>query len=84
MKRKFLIVAMGLSGVILMMSFTIQHQHFHSGLYGVLGSFLLVGAYLIAHLEEWQQGEQRVRHVTLTLALLCLVLVILNLFEQLL
>ena len=82
MKRKIITVVTGLVGIILMMSFTIQQEHFHSGIYGVLGSILLVGAYVSAHYEAWREHDRRVRHVTITLAVLCVLLVALNLVEQ--
>lgn len=84
MKKTSLAVATGLVGMILAASFSVRHQSFTSGLGGVLGATLLVGAYLLDNWERWRAGDRRVRRVTGLLVGAVTTLIILNVIVQVL
>lgn len=81
--RKAIVAIMALLGILLMASFSIQSEWFHSGILGILGSGCVIGAYLILNWEKWQAKDRRVRSVTYTLLALCLVLILLRFGEAL-
>lgn len=82
MKRTSAAVTMGLMGLVLAASFSIRHQSFISGLGGLLGGSLLVGAYLLLNWPQWQAGDRRVRRITSLLVGLTFTLLLLNLLAQ--
>ncbi|QLL70600.1 hypothetical protein [Lactobacillus sp. 3B(2020)] len=83
LNRKVIAAIMALLGIILMASFSIQSEWFHSGILGILGSGCVISAYLILNWKQWQAKDHRVRSVTYTLLALCLILIFLRFGEAL-
>ena len=82
-KRQLGATVAGLGGILLMASFSVQDNWFHSGWLGICGSGLIVGAYLSLNWPQWQAHNPRVRKVTWWLLGLCLVLAVLRGLETL-
>lgn len=73
--RKWLSAGCALGGILCMSIFTISYQHFYSGIFGLIGSALVVTAYLLAKWDQWRAGDPQVRRISRLLLVLCLVLV---------
>ena len=52
-KRQLGATVAGLGGILLMASFSVQDNWFHSGWLGICGSGLIVGAYLSLNWPQW-------------------------------
>ena len=79
-KRQILIGGAFAIGLFLMAGYTIDNRGFHSGIYGILGSILLVIAYLGAF---WPQIKAA-RRLACWLAALLGLIIILDIAEALL
>lgn len=71
-------------GFCLVASFSIQHDHFTSGICGLLGCGLLVGGYVGLHWQQYQANDQRTRRAVKLLISLCLLLLTLNIISWIL
>lgn len=65
-------------GFFCIAAFSIQHDHFYSGICGVLGCILMVAGYWGLHWEEYRQGNRHMRKTLYWLIGLCILLVGLN------
>lgn len=71
-------------GFCLVASFTIQHNHFTSGICGLLGCGLLVSGYVGLHWQQYQDGDEHTRRAVKLLTGLCLLLLTLNIISWIL
>lgn len=71
-------------GLVLIASFSIQHDHFFSGICGILGSICLVTGFIGLHWEKYQSGDVKFRRTVRLLIALCVVLVVLNIIAKVL
>lgn len=65
-------------GFFCIAAFSIQHNHFYSGICGVLGCVLMIGGYWGLHWEQYQAGDRRTRKTLSWLIGLCILLIGLN------
>lgn len=71
-------------GWLFVASFSIQHDHFTSGICGLIGCGLLVAGYVGLHWQQYQDGDARTRHAVKLLVGLCLLLLTLNIISWIL
>lgn len=83
-KRQILIGGAFALGLFLVAGYTIDNWGFHSGIYGILGSILLVGTYLGAFWPQIKAGDRHLRRLAWWLAALLGLIIILDLAEALL
>lgn len=83
-KRQILIGGAFAIGLFLMAGYTIDNRGFHSGIYGILGSILLVIAYLGAFWPQIKAGDHHARRLACWLAALLGLIIILDIAEALL
>ncbi|WP_251547451.1 hypothetical protein [Limosilactobacillus caecicola] len=83
-KRTFLSGLAFAIGIVLIASFSIQHNRFYSGICGVLGCIGIVGGFIGLHWSKLQSGDPHFKRIVRLLIVLCVVLIILNIIAKLL
>lgn len=68
-------------GLFLMAGFTVDQRSFNSSLLGIIGSFLIVGAYLGFNWDKIKNGDHRTRVIAIWISSLLLLVIILNIVE---
>lgn len=82
MKNKNVIYGLAFAvGLFLMGGFTLDQRGFHSSLLGVIGSILLISAYLGFNWSKLKSGDHRTRVVTTWVVSLLILMVILDIIE---
>lgn len=71
-------------GIILIASFSIQHNSFYSGICGIAGCIAIVGGFIGIHWEKIQNGDRETKKTVRLLITLCIVLIVLNIIARLL
>ena len=71
-------------GLFLVAGYTIDNRGFHSGIYGILGSLLLMAAYLGTFWPQIKAGDRHARRLACLLAVLLALIIILNIAEAVL
>lgn len=83
-KRTFWSALSLVFGIIMIASFSIQHNSFYSGICGIVGCIAIVAGFTGLHWEKMRNGDQKTRKTVRLLIALCIVLVFLNVVARLL
>lgn len=83
-KRNIIFGLLFAVGLFLMGGFSLDQLGFHSDLIGLLGTFLLIGAYVGFNWSKLKSGDHRTRVVTIWVAVLLLIMIILDIIEAVL
>lgn len=73
--------SLGVLGIFLMSSFTIKHNHFVSGIGGVMGCFCLIITFIGYQWPQLKAGDPKAKQVTLLLSGLVSLLIILEIVQ---
>lgn len=71
-------------GLFLMGGFSLDRLGFHSDLIGILGTLMLIGAYLGFNWAKLKSGDHQTRVVTTWVISLLIIIIILNIIEAVL
>lgn len=85
MKKKQLISGFLFAlGLFLVASYSIDNRGFHSGIYGIIGSVLILGAYVGLNLTKLRAHDHHTRVILGWLGTILLLIIILDIAEALL
>lgn len=83
-KRNIILGLSFAAGLFLMGGFSFDRLGFHSDLIGILGTLLLIGAYVGFNWSKLKSGDHRTRVVTTWIVALLLIVIVLNVIETVL